>query len=159
MPAMQKKQESKRKESRRDYTVLQPGYHMPYLPASSQQNSPQNRRGTQPPHPHHPTHPSAGAIPLERPQPVGLAVGGRLDNGGIPRRKHDGQVVGARDVDLLGREQRVGNGVAGGTGAAGGDAVGDGDGDVEDGVVVLAVEAEVLADGDLGGVSCVGGTG
>lgn len=152
---MQKKQESKKKKSRRDNTVPQPGYHMPHPALPSQQNSPQHCR-TQPPHPQRAAHPPTGTIPLERPQPIGLAVRGRLNNRGVPRRKHDGQVVGAHDVDLFGREQRVGNGVAGGTGAASGDAVGDGDGDVKNGVVVFAVEAEVLADGDLGGVSGMG---
>ena len=131
--------------------------HIPtFNPPSPQQNNPQDRR-TQPPHPPRATHPLASATPFERPQPIGLAVCGRPNNGGIPRRKHDGQVVGAHDIDLLGREHRVGNGIAGRTGDTGGDAVGDGDGDVEDGVVVLAVETEVLADGDLGSVSVVEG--
>lgn len=72
-----------------------------------------------------------------------------LDLGGVAGREQDAHGVGGRGVDLLGRQQRVVERVAVGAAGARLDAVGDGDGHIEDGVVVVAVELEVLADGDL----------
>jgi hypothetical protein len=70
--------------------------------------------------------------------------------GRVVRRKEDPDLVCARGIDLVWGQELVGEVVAGGAGVVVFDAVGDGDGEVEDGVVVGVVDAEVLTDGDLG---------
>lgn len=70
----------------------------------------------------------------------------------VPWRKQDPDVVGGRGVDVLGRHHVVVQAVAVRSVVVVVDAIRDSDGQVEDGVVVFIVEAEVLPDRDLGAV-------
>ena len=111
--------------------VSHPHILSPLISHHQRSNQP---RETQPPH---------TAPPARR------AVRVRLDARRIARGKHDGHARVARRTHLLGGQQRVVEGVARRAVRAGRDAVGDRDGQVEDCVVVFAVETERLADGDL----------
>ncbi|MBE3046977.1 hypothetical protein IMZ48_31505 [Candidatus Bathyarchaeota archaeon] len=125
-------------------------------------SSQQHRRGESPQ-----THPPRRAPPIKAPRPTKPvarpALGLRpaepllivvvrergLHLGAVPGREQDADAVGGRGVNVLGRQHLVVQPVAVGPVVVFLDAVRDGDGEVEDGIVVLVVEAEVLPDGDL----------
>jgi hypothetical protein len=109
-------------------------------PPSHHQNSHQARQPKQ-------AHPSLQ---------TGRTFNTRLDNSRIPRRKHSRHAEVGRLTDFLGSEKGIVQGVARRPVVASRDAVGDRDGQVKDGVVVLIVEAEGLADGDLDGILSAG---
>lgn len=84
-------------------------------------------------------------------EPVDALLEG-LDFGRVAGSKEDAQLpVGTRRIYLLRGPHWVLDLVARGPPGEWGDGVGDADGHVKDGIVGLAVEAEVLADGDLVG--------